>query len=72
MTSEQLETLNKDIESGLVMTVTTTHYAEMEAENNRMKTALNKIMAREQGCGRHSGGQYTSWSIACEALKGKD
>lgn len=51
MTPEQLETLNKDIESGLVMTVTVEHYQQMENKIKQLADALafaNGLLGKEQ------------------------
>jgi len=40
-TTEQLKQLREDILSGLVMTVTTEHYKQLQAENERLKGILN-------------------------------
>ena len=40
-----------------------------QAEIDRLREALEKIMARERGCHRHGLGEYTSWRIAKQALK---
>jgi len=46
MTKEQLETLHKDVESGLVMIVETEHYKQLEAENKQQAEFLS--LAKEQ------------------------
>jgi len=44
-TTEQLKQLREDILSGLVMTVTTEHYKQLQAENERLKEAFEDCMS---------------------------
>lgn len=43
ISDEELQTLKKDIESGLVMTVIVEHFEQLEAENDRLRDTLRKI-----------------------------
>ena len=43
---------------------------KLQSRVEELEAALEKIMARERGCRRHGLGEYTSWRIAEQALKG--
>jgi hypothetical protein len=63
MTDDQLQALHDDIRDGVSMIVEKSHYYEMEAENKRLKEAIEDLYDANEANKALIKGKFTDWPI---------